>query len=243
MTCPVSSDHAWFETITPVAAFDCPLQGGCATGRGAEAPDTAAVRPVARAGAASCSLIFAANAAGVGSLLPSPGPRDPCSLWAGSSEGGAVCIGADGSSTYLQEADEAHPFRLATSPARQFLNSTFVNIARLRESTGPTPLLIHPNDAAERGIATGDRVEVGNGRGAFEATARVTDEVRPGVVVSYGVRWSRDAADGRTVNDTTSQVESDMGGGATFYDNAVQVALHPGSRPAAISLPTLEAVG
>jgi hypothetical protein len=62
---PVSSGHAWLETTTPVAAFDCPLRGACATWWSAEASQTAAFRPVARAGAASCTLILAAYAAGV----------------------------------------------------------------------------------------------------------------------------------------------------------------------------------
>ena len=74
-----------------------------------------------------------------------------------------------------------------------------------------------------RGIESGDAVRVFNGRGEFPATARVTDEVRPGVAASYGVRWVRLSPDGRTVNDTTSQEEADLGGGARFYDNAVEV--------------------
>lgn len=47
VTCPVSSDHAWFETTTPVAVFDCPLRNGDATVRSAEAPYIAAIGPVA----------------------------------------------------------------------------------------------------------------------------------------------------------------------------------------------------
>jgi hypothetical protein len=53
----------------------------------------------------------------------------------------------------------------------------------------------------------------------------VTEEVRRGVAASYGVRWARLSEAGLTVNDTTAQRLSDMGGGATFYDNAVEVEL------------------
>ncbi|HEX6069388.1 MAG TPA: molybdopterin oxidoreductase family protein [Longimicrobiaceae bacterium] len=115
------------------------------------------------------------------------------------------------------------PLALISPPEHQFLNSTFVNVPALGRAAGPTPLLLHPNDAAERGIESGDRVRVRNARGEFTALAKVTDEVRPGVAVSYGVRWARLSAGGHTVNDTTSQAESDMGGGAVFYDNAVEV--------------------
>ena len=66
-------------------------------------------------------------------------------------------------------------------------------------------------------------MRIWNARGDFFARAVVTEDVRPGVAVSYGVRWPRLSAQGRTVNDTTSQRETDMGGGAVFYDNAVEV--------------------
>ena len=122
-------------------------------------------------------------------------------------------------------ADRLYPLALLSPPEHQFLNSTFVNIPRLRGAAGPTPLLLHPDDAGVRGIVSGDTVRVWNGRGQFSAEAQVTDEVRPGVAVSYGVRWARFATDGHTVNDTTAQLESDMGGGATFYDTAVEVEL------------------
>ena len=93
----------------------------------------------------------------------------------------------------------------------------------MRQSAGPTRLLLHPDEAAGRGIRAGDRVRVHNERGAFYAAAHLTEDVRPGIAVSYGVRWAQMSEEGRTVNDTTSQRVTDMGGGATFYDNAVEV--------------------
>jgi anaerobic selenocysteine-containing dehydrogenase len=141
-------------------------------------------------------------------------------------------IGVDPLPTYIPpaEADAAFgggeaefPLTLLSPPEHQFLNSTFANLPRASAAAGDTPLLLHPHDAAARGVASGDGVRVRNGRGEFYAIARVTEEVRPGVAVSYGVRWARQSSGGRTVNDTTSQRETDMGGGATFYDNAVEV--------------------
>ena len=41
---------------------------------------------------------------------------------------------------------------------------------------------MHPANAAARGIADGDIVRLFNGRGACLAAARVTAEIRPGVV-------------------------------------------------------------
>jgi anaerobic selenocysteine-containing dehydrogenase len=121
------------------------------------------------------------------------------------------------------EEGESYPLMLLSPPEHQFLNSTFVNIPSLRQGAGETKLLLHPSEAAERGIHSGDAVRIWNDRGDFFARAVVTDDVRPGVAVSYGVRWPRLSEQGRTVNDTTSQGVTDMGGGAVFYDNAVEV--------------------
>ncbi len=65
----------------------------------------------------------------------------------------------------IEEADDAHPFRLATSPARGFLNSTFNETpTSLAQEQRPT-VMIHPDDAKPLGIADGDTVVLGNRRG------------------------------------------------------------------------------
>jgi anaerobic selenocysteine-containing dehydrogenase len=115
------------------------------------------------------------------------------------------------------------PLTLLSPPEHPFLNSTFANVPALAGAAGKARLLLHPDEAAPRGIGSGDRVRVHNDRGEFSALATVTEDVRPGVAVSYGVRWARFSADGRTVNDTTSQALTDLGGAAVFYDNAVEV--------------------
>lgn len=123
------------------------------------------------------------------------------------------------------EVGDRFPLMLLSPPEHPFLNSTFANIPALEMAAGAPRLLIHPDDAAARGIEGGENVRIGNDRGDFLAEAVVTEHVRPGVVVSYGVRWASRSPEGRTVNDTTSQRETDLGGGAVFYDNAVEVAL------------------
>jgi molybdopterin guanine dinucleotide-containing S/N-oxide reductase-like protein len=117
------------------------------------------------------------------------------------------------------------PLTLISSPAHQFLNSTFVNVDALRRSVRRPECIIHPDDAASRGIAAGNEVEIRNERGAFRAIARVEDSIRRGVVWAPSIWWTKFAPDRRNANETTSQRETDLGGGATFYDNQVEVAL------------------
>jgi anaerobic selenocysteine-containing dehydrogenase len=118
-----------------------------------------------------------------------------------------------------------YPLTLISSPAHQFLNSTFVNIGALRRGAREPECLLHPIDAEERGIGVGARVVVRNDRGAFTAVARVEDSIRPGVVWAPSIWWGKFAADGANANQTTSQRETDLGHGPVFYDNLVEVGL------------------
>ena len=120
---------------------------------------------------------------------------------------------------------QRYPLTLISSPAHQFLNSTFVNVESLRRAAREPECLLHPIDAERRGIAVGARVVVHNDRGAFTAVARVEDSIRPGVVWAPSIWWGKFAADGANANQTTSQRETDMGHGPVFYDNLVEVGL------------------
>jgi anaerobic selenocysteine-containing dehydrogenase len=117
-----------------------------------------------------------------------------------------------------------YPLQMLTPPASSFLNSSFVNVETLRKNAGEVTVEIHPTDAAARGIADGQTVTVFNDRGRFRARAVVGDSVKPGVVVSLGVWWNRYTEDGVNCNSTTSTALTDLGGGATFFDNLVEVA-------------------
>jgi anaerobic selenocysteine-containing dehydrogenase len=115
------------------------------------------------------------------------------------------------------------PLAIISPPARNFLNSTFVNVKSLRDTEGEPHLQIHPADAAARGIRTGERVRVFNDRGSFTLGARVTDRARAGVVVALSIWWKKLAADGRNANEVTHQRLTDIGRAPTFYDCLVEV--------------------
>jgi len=117
------------------------------------------------------------------------------------------------------------PLQLLTPPAPAFLNSTFVNVDSLRQTEREPMLQIHPIDAAPRKIQSGQWVRVFNDRGTFQAKAPVGETVRPGVVVSQSIWWNRFTPDNVNCNTTTSTKLTDLGAGATFFDNLVEVAL------------------
>ncbi len=116
-----------------------------------------------------------------------------------------------------------YPLAMISPPARNFLNSTFVNIESLRQTEGEPHLDMHPLDASSRAIAAGDVVRIFNDRGSFTARVRITDKARIGLVVGLSIWWKKLAPDGKNANEVTSQRLTDMGGGPTFYDVLVEV--------------------
>lgn len=116
------------------------------------------------------------------------------------------------------------PLQFVTPPHPAFLNSTFANVASLRAQAGRPTLEIHPDDALPRGLTTGDLARIWNDRGDYFAHAQVGPTVARGTVAALGLWWADQTRTGRNCNATTSSRLTDMGGGATFFDNLVQVA-------------------
>lgn len=116
-----------------------------------------------------------------------------------------------------------YPLAMISPPARNFLNSSFVNVQSLRDIEGEPLLEIHADDAAARGIADRQVVRVFNDRGEYRCRARVSARARPGVVNGLGIWWRKLGLDGTNVNELTSQRLTDMGRAPVFYDCLVEV--------------------
>lgn len=121
------------------------------------------------------------------------------------------------------ELAQVYPLAMISPPARNFLNTTFVNVMSLRGTEGEPYIDIHPHDAQIRNIVNGDMVRAFNDRGSMLMKARVTDKAREGMVVALSIWWKKYASDGKNANELTSQRLTDMGRAATFYDVLVQV--------------------
>jgi anaerobic selenocysteine-containing dehydrogenase len=118
---------------------------------------------------------------------------------------------------------QRYPLAMISPPARNFLNSTFVNVKSLRDIEVEPLLEIHPSDAAARGITDRTQVRVFNDRGSYRCSCRVSDRARPGVVNGLGIWWRKLGLDGRNVNELTHQRLTDIGRAPSFYDCLVEV--------------------
>jgi anaerobic selenocysteine-containing dehydrogenase len=148
----------------------------------------------------------------------------------------------------IEEATEEHPFRLATSPARQFLNSTFTETPTSQAKERRPEVMIHRFDAQRQGIADGDWVKLKNRRGEVYLRARLFDGVRRGVLIAESI-WPNAAHPyGRGINTLTGADQAAPYGGAAFHDNRValeKAAPDPAAEPriAAIRERTEPAIG
>ncbi|AMO23831.1 molybdopterin oxidoreductase [Ramlibacter tataouinensis] len=136
--------------------------------------------------------------------------------------------GLDGLPDHLPNYEAAgtsprYPLAMISPPARNFLNSSFVNVDSLQEIEREPLLEIHASDAAARGIASGAVVRVFNDRGQYHCKAQVSERARPGVVNGLGVWWRKLGLAGTNVNELTSQQLTDIGRGPVFYDCLVEV--------------------
>ncbi len=113
------------------------------------------------------------------------------------------------------------PFRLTTSPARTFLNSTFNETPGSIKREGRPTLLVHPDDLTMLSLADGDELVAGNTRGQVRLHARSHAGQQRGVVVAEGI-WPNTAyTDACGINTLTGADQPAPAGGGSFHDTAV----------------------
>ncbi|MGB6134557.1 MAG: molybdopterin-dependent oxidoreductase [Acidobacteriaceae bacterium] len=122
---------------------------------------------------------------------------------------------------------ERYPLEFLPRKADNYMNSTFANLPghQQMEAARTGALEMHREDAAARGIADGDEVDVFNDRGRLRLRALVhaNGHALPPGVVAARMNWNKLSAGGHNVNLLTPQRLCDFGGGPTFYSVLVEV--------------------
>lgn len=123
----------------------------------------------------------------------------------------------------IEKADATHPFRLATSPARSFLNSTFNETSSSIGREGRPTVKMHPQDATGLELEDGQKVRLANDRGAVLLHVSLCEGLKRGVLIAEGI-WPNSAhEDGRGINMLTSADTCAPHGAAAFHDTKVRV--------------------
>jgi anaerobic selenocysteine-containing dehydrogenase len=117
------------------------------------------------------------------------------------------------------------PLRLISPPGSHIVNTTMGNVKSILKLAGGEPqVMIHPTDAEARGITSGERVHIRSSTGSILRKVIVSDDAKLGVVVALGQWWPKLSPDRKSLNDITSERLTDLGGGSTFGNVAVQVS-------------------
>jgi len=126
-----------------------------------------------------------------------------------------------------EERDAARwPLRLLTAPGYFQAHTAYSGVDFLRRREGEPICILHPDEAAKRGLADGAKVRLFNVRGAVGLRLKVSDEVLPGVVLVPGQRPDRETLGG-TVNMLCSDRYTDLGDGATYQSTFLDLAAWP----------------
>jgi anaerobic selenocysteine-containing dehydrogenase len=135
--------------------------------------------------------------------------------------------GVDPVPTYREPAEATRSgsdtsFCLLTPNTKNSIHSQFHNLTMIGEVNPGPRVSLHPTDARELGIEEGDRVRISNERGEIELTAYFDYGVKRGCVVAHNGRW---ISEGGAVNFLSKGRETDMGYGAAFHENRVEIAV------------------
>ena len=113
-----------------------------------------------------------------------------------------------------------YPLYLMTPNTKNRIHSQFGNLAMIRR-IDPGPFVhIHPEDARSRSISDGSSARIFNDRGELRLPVRLDPGLKPGCVSITNGWW---ITEGGTVNFCSAGRETDIGHGAAFHDNLVEV--------------------
>jgi anaerobic selenocysteine-containing dehydrogenase len=121
-----------------------------------------------------------------------------------------------------EKAAARWPLRLLTAPGYYQSHTAFSGNETLRRRAGAPECVLHPDDAAARGLRDGEDVTLVNDHGEVRLRLRVSDEVSPGIVLVPGQRPAGEAG-GTTINMLCSTRYADLGEGATYQSTRLDV--------------------
>ena len=128
---------------------------------------------------------------------------------------------ADGHPRVAQPHADPRPaagrLRLLTPASPWLLNDSFANEPKLARRLGAATIAVHPADAAERGLASGDRVLARSPAGELELTVELSQDLPRGVAFSPKGRWPKLEAGHANVNALNPGTASDMGASTTVH--------------------------
>jgi anaerobic selenocysteine-containing dehydrogenase len=112
------------------------------------------------------------------------------------------------------------PLILITPNSGSRIHSQFGNLKIIKETVAEPCVRISPPDAKTRKISAGEKIRVFNKNGEIISFAFISNRIQKGTIVLPNGIWMDDGGGG---NHLISGLETDIGFGAAFHDNMVEV--------------------
>jgi len=109
---------------------------------------------------------------------------------------------------------------LMTPNTKNRIHSQFNNLEMIRKLSPKPQVSVNPEDAKKRGIENKSLVRIFNDRGSLTVEAKYDWGIKPGCISITNGWW---ISEGGTVNFCSFGRETDMGYGAAFHDNLVEI--------------------
>jgi anaerobic selenocysteine-containing dehydrogenase len=116
--------------------------------------------------------------------------------------------------------EKMFPLEFITPNSGSRIHSQFGNLNIIKETIGELAVLLSPDDARIRNITTGQKIKVYNRTGMLISKARISNRVQKGLVMLPNGLWLNEGGGG---NNLIAGNETDIGFGAAFHDNRVEV--------------------
>jgi anaerobic selenocysteine-containing dehydrogenase len=120
----------------------------------------------------------------------------------------------------VENSRDVYPLNFITPNTGSRIHSQFGNLKIIKETVPEAAVAIAPVDAELRKISSGHKVRVYSQTGEIVSVAKVTNRVPAGSVVLPNGIWFNEGGGG---NNLIAGCETDMGYGAAFHDNRVEV--------------------
>ena len=114
--------------------------------------------------------------------------------------------------------------RLLSPASPWLLNDSFANDAKIAKQIGAATVALHPDDAAERGLAEGDEAVMTNATGRLQLSVTLSDAVPRGVAYSPKGRWPKREPSRANVNTLNPGERADMGESTSVHGVEVMVS-------------------
>jgi anaerobic selenocysteine-containing dehydrogenase len=128
---------------------------------------------------------------------------------------------------WAEPRPEAGRLRLLSPASRWLMNSSYGNVEKVQKGSGHAEVLLHPEEAAARGLEAGTPVLLANETGQLPLQVALSDAVPRGVALVHKGRWPKLEPAGANVNVLNPGRAADLAESCAVHSIEVEIRPRP----------------